>query len=62
MDALMAFFAMGGYGGYVWPAYLIAAAVLLALLIAALRGVRGQETRLAQLRQARRSLPEDDAL
>ncbi len=28
MDALSHWFAMGGYAGYVWPAYAIAVAVL----------------------------------
>jgi len=60
MDRLTEFFAMGGYGGYVWPAYLIAAVVLLALLIASWRSVRGQESRLAALRQARRGMVEEE--
>jgi heme exporter protein D len=61
MDRLMEFLAMGGYGGYIWPAYLIAAVVLLALLVTSLRGARGQEARLATLRQARRGMPEDES-
>lgn len=61
MDRLSEFLAMGGYGGYVWPAYLIAAGVLAALLVASLRTVRKQESRLAALRQARGAVTEDDA-
>jgi len=60
MDRLMTFLSMGGYGGYIWPAYLIAAVVLLGLLVASLRGVRGQEARLAALRQARLGAMEDE--
>ena len=60
MDRIGEFLAMGGYGAYVWSAYLVAAVVLAALLIGSLRGVRKQEQRLAALRQARRGLiPED---
>jgi len=60
MERLMDFLSMGGYGGYIWPAYLIAAAVLIALLIASLRSVRGQEARLAALRQARMGTLEEE--
>ena len=60
MDGLVSFFAMGGYGGYVWGAYLIAAVVLAALLVGSLRSVRKQEQRLAALRQARRGLAPED--
>ncbi len=51
---------MGGYGEYVWPAYLIAAVVLLGLLVGSLRSVRGQEARLAALRQHRLGMPEEE--
>ena len=61
MDRLSDFLAMGGHGAYIWSAYLIAAVVLMVLLIASLRSLHGQEARLAALRQARRSIPEDDA-
>lgn len=60
MDRLSDFLAMGGYGAYVWAAYLIAAVVMLALLIGSLRSLRAQESRLAALRQGRRGLLEDD--
>jgi heme exporter protein D len=56
----MDFLSMGGYGGYIWPAYLVAAVVLLVLLIGALRSVRGQEARLAALRQHRLATPEEE--
>lgn len=47
------FFAMGGYAWYVWPSYGIAAAVLVGLLVASVRGLRGQETTLKALEGAR---------
>ena len=31
------FFAMGGYGGYVWPAYIITVAVLIAATVVSLQ-------------------------
>lgn len=40
MEALTAFVAMGGYGGYVWSAYGLAAAVLAGLWLAARRRKR----------------------
>jgi heme exporter protein D len=61
MDRISDFLAMGGHGAYIWSAYLIAAVVLMVLLVASLRSLRGQEARLAALRQARRGIPEDDA-
>jgi heme exporter protein D len=60
MDGFAKFIAMGGYGGYVWSAYLIAVVILAALLVVSLRSVRKQEGRLAALRQSRRGLTEDD--
>ncbi|HEY7689417.1 MAG TPA: heme exporter protein CcmD [Dongiaceae bacterium] len=55
MSSLSDFLAMGGYAGFVWPAYAIAAAVLIGVLAVSWR----------QLRQARELLrrydPEADA-
>lgn len=45
------FFAMGGYGAYVWPAYLITAAVLLAVTILIVRRSARARERLASLEQ-----------
>jgi len=56
----MAYLSMGGYAEYIWPAYLVAAVVLLVLLIGSLRSVRGQEARLAALRQARYGTTEEE--
>jgi heme exporter protein D len=43
---MAAFFEMGGYGAYVWPAYGLAAVVLIGLLAASLRALRARETAL----------------
>lgn len=48
------YFSMGGHGAYIWPSYLIAALVLIALLVTSLRAVRAREAQLKTLRQARR--------
>lgn len=52
MDAgsFSAFMAMGGYGGYVWPAFGLTAAVMIGLLIASVRSLRAREKDLLQLR------------
>ena len=44
---------LGGYGAYVWPAYGIAAVVLIGLLIAALAGLRDNERALERLQTPR---------
>ncbi len=54
-------FDLGGYGVYVWPAYGIAAVVMLGLLAAALRAVCVNERGLAQMQGGRRPR-EDDPL
>lgn len=43
---------MGGYGAYVWPAYLTAAILLLALAIASLRGLARAKKQLARLQDS----------
>ena len=37
------FFAMGGYAAFVWPAYGIAALVLIGLWLASVRGLRARQ-------------------
>jgi heme exporter protein D len=49
MSALAAYFAMGGYAGFVWPAYAIAAAVLLGLSLHSWRRYRASCEALARL-------------
>lgn len=46
---MSAFFGMGGYGGYIWPAWGIAAVVLAILVAASLRAMRARERELAAL-------------
>lgn len=56
----MTYLSMGGRGDFIWPAYLIAAVVMIALLVSSLRSARTQEARLAALRKARRGVPEEE--
>lgn len=51
-QSLPEFFAMGGYAGFIWPAYGIAALVLVGLLVVSMH----------QLRQAREMLRRYDSL
>lgn len=51
VDSLAAFFHMGGYAAYVWPALGIAAAVMLGLLAQTLRSLRAREAALDALRR-----------
>jgi heme exporter protein D len=60
MDAIRHYLAMGGYAAYVWPAYGIAAAVLIGLTWQSLREVARRERELAEIeamrpRRARRA-------
>lgn len=57
----MAFFEMGGYGAYVWPAFGAAAALMIALLVASLRAMRAREAELRALEAARRGRARRDA-
>lgn len=49
MDSLFTFLAMGGYAGFVWPVYGVAAVVLIGLLAASLRNAKATEADLARL-------------
>ena len=51
MSELAEYFAMGGYAAYVWPAYGVAALVLIALAIVAVRGYRARQALLTALRE-----------
>jgi heme exporter protein D len=51
------FFAMGGYGAYVWPAFGFAVAVLLGLLWQSWRAARSRDVELEQLRRLVRPGP-----
>ena len=48
----MSFFEMGGYAAYVWPAFGIAAAVMIALLVLSLQHLRSREAELRRLEAA----------
>jgi len=50
-ESIDSFLAMGGYAGYVWPAYGLAAIVLIGLLVVSLRRLRRAEADLAALGQ-----------
>jgi heme exporter protein D len=52
------FFEMGGYAIYVWPAFAVAALVMIGLLITTLRTLRAREAILRRLESAER--PGDD--
>ncbi len=54
MDDIRAFFEMGGYGIYVWPAFGVTAIVLIGLLLASLRSLRDNEETLETLQGERR--------
>ncbi|WP_448203604.1 heme exporter protein CcmD [Azospirillum sp. sgz302134] len=47
------FFAMGGYAAYVWPAYGLAALVMVGLLVATWKALRSAETTLKALEGSR---------
>jgi heme exporter protein D len=54
METIQAFFAMGGYAQFVWPAYALAAIVLVGLLAISLRQLRTAEAELAALGLSKR--------
>ena len=47
------FFQMGGYAGFVWSAYGVAAVVMVVMLVASLRGLRRQQQAVRLLEEAR---------
>ena len=49
MNALATFFDMGGYGLYVWPAYALAAIVMVGMMAASLRALKAREASLRAL-------------
>ena len=53
MDKIAAFLAMGGYAVYVWPAFLIAALIMIGLVVATLRTLRRRESAFAELEKGR---------
>ncbi|MDA0654894.1 MAG: heme exporter protein CcmD [Proteobacteria bacterium] len=59
MDALSSFFSMGGYGGFIWPSYGLAAIILIGLVVRSRATLRRDEILLAQLRAIRRGEADD---
>lgn len=49
MTAVTSFLEMGGYGGFVWPAFGLTAALMLALLVDSLRRLSSNRRALARL-------------
>ena len=49
MGDISAFFDMGGYAAFVWPAFGVSAAVLIGLLVASVRALRANEAALRAL-------------
>jgi heme exporter protein D len=54
MDNIAAFLAMGGYAGFVWPAYGVALVVLTGLAVNSWRRYRQSTIALDRLQQRRR--------
>jgi len=53
MEVVRHYLAMGGYAAYVWPAYGIAAAVLIGITWQSLRSVARRERELAEIEALR---------
>jgi len=51
---------MGGHGIFIWPAYLIAAAVLIGILTHSIISLRQRERQLETLRRERRGAADED--
>lgn len=47
---MSAFLEMGGYGAYVWPAFVLTAGVMIGLLAASVRSLHAREADLMRLR------------
>ena len=54
MDEMEQFFAMGGYAGYVWPAFVVVLVVMALLWFSSVRSWRQSEDTLTALRNDRR--------
>jgi heme exporter protein D len=52
MDQIASFLKMGGYAGFVWPAFGIALAVMAGFVISSLRTLRAREATLRALEAA----------
>ncbi|RJF94480.1 heme exporter protein CcmD [Oleomonas cavernae] len=67
MDRIADFLAMGGYAGFVWPAFAVTFIVVIALAVSSRRALKRAEARLAALeavrpaRRRRAAQPKDAA-
>ena len=52
MQSISEFFAMGGYAGYVWSAYGVAALILIGLLVMSWKDLRARLAEVAALEAA----------
>ncbi len=52
MDSIAAFFDMGGYARFVWPAYTIAFIVMVGFVVTSWRTLRARQTSLDALEKA----------
>lgn len=63
MAEVSGFLAMGGYAGFVWPAFGLAAVVMAGLVLVSLRELHAREAEVAALESApppaRRTEPEE---
>ena len=53
MDAIREYLSMGGYAAFVWPAFGVTAIVMVALLVASIRGLRKERRTLELMESAR---------
>ena len=56
MEAMMEFLSMGGYAAYVWPPYIAAALIMIALALSSLHNLRERQKRLRSLEPTSRLL------
>ena len=49
MDMIRTYLDMGGYGAFVWPAFVLSAVVLAGVLIRGLRMLKNSESALAEI-------------
>jgi heme exporter protein D len=52
LDAIMSFLSMGGYAAFIWPAFGVAAAVLIALFLVSWREAKAREAELEAMPRA----------
>lgn len=54
---MSAFFAMGGYAAFVWPAYAVSVLVMVALAVQSVVDLRAQRRLVSELEAGERSRP-----